>query len=217
MSNANEACLRRSREVLSGGFTTGRTATPCDMTVLEALPASYQRLTASSKLSPQQGLEVSCGTQLYPVIQCALLPCRCPYRAKAPPPPTHTHTHKNEAKGRSLLPQWSNRAVFTNMFTFSTGRLHTPQAINAIRMQHIMFVCRPVGRSNPLHCCHRLFHLHLDSRTFKCSCHCATMRGEGREGTSMLNRCTPVSTEQQRNRNIWPLTLLVTEPRPSNA
>ena len=36
-------------------------------------------------------------------------------------------------------------------------------------------------------------------------------------GTGMLNRCTPVPNEQQRNRTIWPLTLLVTEPLPSNA
>lgn len=144
MSPASDACLRRSREVLSGGFTTGRTAPPCDMTVLEVLPASYRRLTASSA---RPSLEVSCGAQLYSVMHSALVQCRCPYRAKVSPTPlphTHTHTQKNEAKGRSLLPHWSNEVVFTNTFTFPTGRLHKPTQYECSTCSSAV---RSVGRS----------------------------------------------------------------------
>jgi len=132
MSTAIGACLRRSREVLSDGFTTERIATPCDMTVLEALPASYRRLTASSlhsKAKPRDQLR--CPT----VPRHSLRLCTMRVSVPSQSPPTHTHPNSMQ------LTQYECSVSCSS-------------------------AVRSVGLSNPLHYCHRLFHLYLDTRIF---------------------------------------------------
>jgi hypothetical protein len=162
MSTGSGARLRRSREVLSVGFTTGRTVTPCDMAVLEALPASYRRLTASSlhsKAKPRGQLQ--CPTLPRDSLRLSTMRVSKPSQPPTPTPQTHTPKGIRQKDGVPCHTGPRRPCLRTC--------LHFPQDVCTNCKQLTQYECsvscssaiRSVGLSDPLHYCHRLLHSRL--------------------------------------------------------